>query len=74
MTALKKITQLDLFINEKIELENKFLKEEGESTKRQLRLLHHMAHESTRRLDKQEELMAQLIDYILSEEKTPVQM
>ena len=72
MAASPKITQLDLFINEKVELGNKMIKESDESMKRQVRLLHHMAHEATRRLDKQEALMAQLLEYILSEdEKTP---
>ena len=72
MATSPKITQLDLFINEKVELENKILKETGESAKRQLRLLHHMAHEAARRLDKQEELIQSLLDYILNEEeKTP---
>lgn len=71
MGAQTKTYQFDMFLNEKLELENKALKESEESTKRQLRLLHHMAHEATRRLDKQEELINRLVDYILTEEKTP---
>lgn len=74
MSVRPKIVQLDMFINEKVEIENKINKECEESTKRQLRFLHYKSHETMRRLDKQEEIIQSLLEYILcddSSEKTP---
>ena len=65
MAAEPKQIQFETFVNEKIEIEAKLHKESEESAKRQLRLLHHQAHEATRRLDRQEEMIRALTDYIL---------
>ena len=65
MSAEPKITQLDLFINEQKELENKMKVESEASTKRQLRLLMHHTTRLQKRADKQEELIQSLVEYIL---------
>lgn len=67
MASVTKITQLDMFINEKKALENKNKAESERSMKSQIRLLLHTTHEMQMRLSKQEELINCLTDFILEE-------
>jgi hypothetical protein len=67
-----KVHQLDLFINEQRELENKMKAESDASTKSQIRLLLHFMSEMKARQQKQEELIQSLVDFALNEdEKAP---
>lgn len=70
MALATKITQLDLFINEQKELENKMQIERDESTKSQIRLLLHVTTSLQKRQAKQEEIIQSLVDFIL-DEKAP---
>jgi hypothetical protein len=70
MASVTKVTQLDMFINEKKELENKVKAESERSIKSQIRLLLHTTSEMQTRLNKQEQIIESLTDFIL-EEKTP---
>lgn len=70
MAAVTKITQLDLFIKERKDLNLKVKEESDRSLKSQIRLLLHTTHEMKIRQEKQEAIIQELIDYIL-EEKPP---
>lgn len=65
MALASKQIQLNLFVNEKAELEKNLKEEKEESLKRQVRAQFHLIGEIKRRLDKQEEHMSSLIDFIL---------
>jgi hypothetical protein len=71
MAIQTKVVQLDLFINDKRAIEEKMKMEREDSTKKQIRLLMHLSHETQRRLDKQEEMIQSLVDFIVEEEKNP---
>ena len=60
-----KIYQFDMFVNEKVELEEKLKKEKEDSVKRQIRNLFHINNDQQKRLDKLEEIVSSLVDYIV---------
>lgn len=62
-----KMVQLDFFIKEKKDLEEQVLANKEESIKRQLRMLHHCHGDLTKRMDKQEAIMEQLVEFLLNE-------
>jgi hypothetical protein len=67
MAAITKQIQLDLFINQQKEIENKMKIESEASMKSQIRLLLHFMSEVKERQNKQEALIQSLVDYILDE-------
>jgi t-SNARE complex subunit (syntaxin) len=69
MAAQTKTVQLDLFRNEKAELESQLKKEIDDSTQRKIRNLFHQTGDHNKRLDVLEMLVGQLIDAHL--EKSP---
>lgn len=72
ITTPSKRIQLDLFINDQKELENKAKEESLRSMKAQIRLLLHTSHELQTRVNKMEELLGSALDFMLGkEEKTP---
>jgi hypothetical protein len=71
MSVSSKVTQLEMFANEKRAIESKIKEEKEVSMEKQVRLHFHQIYEMKRRLDKQEEMINSLVDIFLSEEKTP---
>lgn len=69
MAAQTKMIQLDLFRNEKAELEAQLKKEIDDSTQRKIRNLFHQTGDHNKRLDILERLVGELIDSHL--EKNP---
>jgi hypothetical protein len=71
MSVSSKVTQLEMFANEKRAVESKIKEEKKISMEKEVRLHFHQIYEMKRRLDKQEEMINSLVDIFLSEEKTP---
>jgi hypothetical protein len=71
MAADSKIYQFDMFVNEKVELEEKLKKEKEDSQKRQIRILFHITNEQQKRLNKLEEIVSSLVDYIVHDGDSP---
>ncbi|HUD01521.1 MAG TPA: hypothetical protein VMR37_04290 [Rhabdochlamydiaceae bacterium] len=69
MAITSKVTQLELFANEKKALELEIKKEKEISMEMQVRLHFHEIYEMKRRLSKQEEIINSLVDIFLSDEK-----
>jgi hypothetical protein len=71
MALATKVTQLEMFANEKRSIERKIKEEKEESLAKQVRLHFHEIYEMKRRLAIQEEMISSLVDIFLGEEKTP---
>ena len=67
MALPSKQIQLSLFVNEKAELEKNLNLEKEESLKRQVRAQFHLIGELKRRLDKQEEMISSLVDFLMED-------
>lgn len=57
--------QLDMFIQEKKDLEEQLKREKEDSIRSQLRLLHHAQGSMVKRMDKQEALMEKIVEFLL---------
>jgi hypothetical protein len=71
MALATKVTQLDMFRKEKEQLAASIKETNEESLKSQVRLHFHQIYEMKKKLQKQEEQINSLIDFILTDEKTP---
>lgn len=64
--------QLDMFPETLQDVKSRSVEYKDDSVRKQLRLLHHEHGTLLKRLDRQEEIMEKIIDFLLEDEKTPV--
>jgi hypothetical protein len=67
MAIPSKTVQLSLFENEKRQIEAEINQETERSTKKQVKLHFHEIYEIKKRLEKQEEIINKLVDFILDD-------